>query len=138
MPNHPLFCKPYQYLLLLIICLLFQTCKKDEVLEVGDVTVIVLMNGYAPAENAEVYTNPSTIQGKTDLFGSVLLKGISVGSYEIFATLNGIGSGKATVNIKNGELASVTINIIRGVEVNIAPRISLLFPSSPAEFYPGE
>lgn len=138
MPNYPLFCKPYQYLLLIIISLLFQTCKKDEVLEVGDVTVLVLLNGYAPVENAVVYTNASTLQGKTDLFGSVLLKGISVGSYEIFATLNGVGSGKATVNVKSGELTSVTINIIRGIEVNIAPRITLLLPSSPAEFYQGE
>lgn len=98
----------------------------------------VTLNGYTPVKDADVYTNPSSVQGKTDAFGSVLLKGLQVGSYEIYASVNGVGSGKAAVNIKANELGEITINIIKGVDVGLAPTISLILPSIPAEFSTGE
>lgn len=127
------------YLIALLAVLL--GCEKDEAPKItGDLSINVKMSGYNnyPLENAEVYTKPATVQGKTDAFGSVLLKELEVGSYEVFATYEDVGSGKTTVNIKVDELAETTITIVKGVNAGIAPTINLILPGQPAEFSFGE
>lgn len=100
----------------------------------GDLNVKVVFNNFQFIENAEVYTDPISHQGTTDQFGSVLLKGLDVGSYEVFAGYENIGTGKSVVNIKADELSEVTVNIIPGINVGIAPTIEIILPSIPAEF----
>ncbi len=100
--------------------------------------VRVVLNSFQPVENAEVYTNPPSKQGTTDEFGSVLLTGIEKGSYEVFASLEHVGSGKSVVNIQTNELSETTVNIIPGVNVGLAPTVNIVLPAIPAEFSEGE
>ncbi len=123
------------YFFFILTTLLF-SCDKPE--RKGDLNVTVVVNGYYPAENAFVYTKPSSRDGITDEFGSVLLKGIETGSYEVYANMDNIGSGKSAVNIKADELNEVTINVIQGIFTGEAPTISINSPVSPAEFYEDE
>lgn len=125
---------------LLLLLFVYACNKKDEdnnliiITETGDLNVSVSVNGYYPADQAMVYTNPASQQGFTDAFGSVLLKGIEPGSYEVFSSLSNVGSGKSVINIKANELNEVHVNIIEGVNVGIAPIINLILPQTPAEF----
>lgn len=125
----------------LLALFIFSGCKKDkddDLITPGDLYVTVTLNGYFLVEDANVYTIPATTQGKTDAFGTVLLKGIVPGSYEIFASVTNVGSGKQAVNIKSGELSEITINVIEGVHVGYAPVINVILPAMPAEFAEGE
>ncbi len=127
---------------LLVVVSMFSSCKKDDdestYTPKGDLNVIVTINGYMVAEGADVYTKPPTKQGITDQFGSTLLLGLPVGSLEVFASLDSIGSGKSVVNIQASELAETQINIIPGVNVGLAPTISNILPNIPAQFAEGE
>lgn len=127
-------------ILFLIAILGVLSCNKDddEPTMVGDLNVRVVLNGFQPVENAEVYTNPPSKQGSTDEFGSVLLTGLEMGSYEVFASLENEGSGKSVVNIQTSELSETTVNIIPGVNVGLAPTVNIVLPSIPAEFSEGE
>lgn len=126
-------------LILLAIALLgLLSCNNDDEQPKGDVNVQVLLNGFEPAQNVDVYTNPPSIQGKTDAFGSVLLTDLDVGSYEVFASVNNFGSGKSVINIQADRLAQTTIGIIAGVNVGLAPTITVILPSMPAEFSENE
>jgi len=131
---------------LILISILFTitSCKKDNVdpietsTKTGDLNVLVTLNGYTKVEDAEVYTNPPTKQGVTDEFGSVLLTDLEIGSYEVFAILQGVGSGKSVVNIMENELAQTNVNILQGVNVGFPPSINIILPAQPAEFSEGE
>ncbi|WP_299798572.1 hypothetical protein [uncultured Maribacter sp.] len=115
-------------------------CSKDEneATTTGDLNVIVVLNGNQPVGNAEVYTNPPSKKGTTDDFGSVLLTDLEKGSYEIFASLENIGTGKSVVNIQTSELSETTINIIPGINEGLAPSIQIILPETYAEFSEGE
>ncbi len=128
------------FLLLFFAVLSVLGCDKDaEKNELrGDINVNVIMDGFSAVENASVYTNPPSAQGITDEFGSVLLTDIEIGSYEVFANLPNVGSGKSTVNVKANDLVSVTVNIIPGTNVGLAPIITIILPTQPAEFSTGE
>lgn len=78
------------------------------------------------------------MQGLTNQYGSVLLKGLEAGSYEVYASHDSIGAGKATVYVEAYSLNEVSINIIKGVYTGIAPVIDIILPGLPAEFSPGE
>lgn len=127
-------------ILFLIALLGILGCGKDddEPIMVGDLNVRVVLNGFQPADNAEVYTNPPSKQGTTDEFGSVLLTGLEMGSYEVFASLENVGSGKSVVNIQTSELSETTVNIIPGINVGLAPTINIVLPAVSAEFSEGE
>lgn len=114
-------------------------CEDDvQKIEVGDLNVKVTINEFQPAEDAEIYTKPSSKQGTTDEFGSALLTELETGSYEVFATLVGVGSGKTVANIKAGELTDISINITLGVHVGIAPNVTIVLPAFPASFSEGD
>lgn len=129
-------------LILLSLLLTITSCKKDKIetptTKKGDLNVLVTINGNAQIEDAEVYTNPPTKQGVTDEFGSVLLTDLEVGSYEVFASKQGVGSGKSVVNIMENELAQINVNILQGVNVGFPPSINVILPAQPAEFSEGE
>lgn len=122
---------------LICIALIFSGCKDDDT-PTGDLSVTVILNGYGYVKNANVYTNPPSVQGLTDQYGSVLLKGLEAGSYEVYASHDSIGAGKATVYVKDHSLNEVSINIIKGVFTGIAPVIDIILPGLPAEFSAGE
>ncbi len=127
-------------ILLLIAALGILSCTKveDTPATVGDLNVHVVLNGYQPVKNASVYTNPPSKEGTTDEYGTVLLKGLEKGSYEVFASLENVGSGKSVVNIKPSELVEATVVVLSGVNVGLAPEITVILPAEPAEFTEGE
>jgi hypothetical protein len=128
--------KPIKFFFFLILtAILVNSCRKT--LGTGDLTVNVSSN-FGPAKGARVFTLPATIEGVTDEFGSVLLKNIEAGSYEVFASLPNVGSGKSVVNVKVNELQAVTIQVLQGVNVTFAPDIKLVLPALPAQFAQGE
>ncbi|WP_353722961.1 hypothetical protein [Dyadobacter sp. 676] len=123
--------------------MLLGSCKKevDPKVTTGDLFVTVYSSeGYnqVPAKNVNVFTKPQSIQGVTDEFGSVLLKGITPGSYEVFASQSGFGSGKSVVEIRRDSLVKVFINIVKGVTTAIAPEIKLILPALPAAYSPND
>lgn len=103
----------------------------------GDLNVKVFSNG-GFASGAKVYTQPASKEGTTDQFGSVLLSEIEPGSYEVYAELQNVGSGKEVVKVVENELAQVNIGIVPGLNINLAPQINFILPGIPAEFSLGE
>ncbi len=128
---------------LLVCIILFSGCKKDidPKNAAGDLFVTVYSSeGYnqQPAKNVNVFTRPQSVQGVTDEFGSVLLKGIPRGSYEVYASQSGFGSGKTVAEIRADTLTKIYINIIKGVSTAIAPEIKLILPALPAAYSPND
>ena len=123
-------------LTILVITFTMASCQKEEKNPApkGDLNVKVTINGYQLTEGAEVFTSPVSKQGITDEFGTVLLTDIETGSYEVYAKLANVGSGKSVVKIKSEELTEVVVNIIAGVYVGLAPTIDIILPGLPAEF----
>jgi hypothetical protein len=125
------------YLVLLILLLTLWSCEKDELSASGDVYVTVYANnGYStvPVKGANVFTVPATSQAVTDEFGTAILKNIDVDSYEVYANLEGYGSGKAVVKISDNSLEKIEIYIERGVTTGFTPEIEQILPSIPANF----
>lgn len=129
--------------IILACFILLGGCKKeiDPKVTTGDLFVTVYSyEGYnqVPAKNVNVFTKPQSIQGVTDEFGSVLLKGIAPGSYEVFASQTGFGSGKSVVEIRRDSLVKIFISIVKGVTTTIAPEIKLILPALPAAYSPND
>lgn len=124
-----------------LVILLFE-CKKDElVVKTGDINVTVYTNnGYANslAIGANVFTVPPTQQGVTDEFGTVLLRDLAPGSYEVYANLSGVGSGKTVVRVSSDSLKKISIQIFKGISTGFTPEVELILPSVPANFTVGE
>ncbi|QRR03112.1 hypothetical protein [Dyadobacter sandarakinus] len=122
--------------------LLFFGCGKtiDPRVTTGDMFVTVYSSdGFGgAAKNVNVFTKPQSIQGVTDEFGSVLLKGIQPGSYEVFANQSGVGSGKSVGTVRKDSLTNVLVYIVKGVSTGITPEIKLVLPALPATFAEGE
>jgi hypothetical protein len=127
------------FCLLVLTTLVFSGCKKeiDPSKNSGDIYVSVYASGggiSGPVANANIYTKPQSVQGVTDEFGTLLLKGVPKGSYEVFANLPNYGSGKSVVTVRNDSLAKVAIYIVKGVITGVAPSISLILPALPASY----
>jgi hypothetical protein len=91
----------------IVFALTLCSCKKeiDPKEGTGDLFVTVYSSeGYnqSPAKNINVFTRPQSVQGVTDEFGSVLLKGVAPGSYEVFASQSSFGSGKSVAVVRKG------------------------------------
>ena len=125
-------------ILLLGILLAIWSCKEDEItLNNGDLYVTVYANSEyseAPIKGANIFTVPATKQAITDAFGTVLLTDLEPASYEIYANLNGYGSGKEVVRIKPDSLKKISIFIEEGVSTGFTPEIEVILPGSPANF----
>ena len=111
------------------------SCKKDNY---GEVYVTVYTDFGKLVEGADVFTVPNTKQGVTDEFGTVLLSKVLAGTYEIYANLNGYGSGKTVVEIPSNTLTQISIFINYGVNTGFMPEITLILPELPANFAPNE
>jgi hypothetical protein len=123
------------------LVLLLVGCKKDKesiVPTKGDVYVTVKYNDGTFAENASVFTKPKTVEGITDKFGTVLLKGIEKGSIEIIANVGNFGSGKTVAEVIPDDLVKVEIEIIQGISDGISPQISITSPTNNLEYSVGD
>lgn len=131
-------------LLCVMLMTLFFSCDEEKDLattgNLGDLSVSVGSLGYGSysLEGIEVFTKPASKQGVTDAYGSVLLTGLEVGSYEVFASKSTYGSGKTTVFVEADNLTKATVVLLKGVEVGIAPKVNVIFPLQPAEYSTGD
>lgn len=128
--------------ILFILLFVLWSCKKEKLLvNKGDVYVTVFTNyGYSstPIKGANVFTVPSAQQAVTDEFGTVMLKDLDAGSYEIYANLDGFGSGKSAVRVTGDSLKRIAIYIVEGVTTGLTPEIEFILPSFPANFMVNE
>lgn len=132
--------------LLLLLPMLFG-CKEDLFVENGgDVFVTVYNSGSSsyyyntpiPVKGATIFTVPGSKVGVTDQYGTLLLKGIPVGSYELYANVAGYGSGKTSLRVSKDSLHRTTVQLVEGLLLDIQPEITLISPALPANFAPGE
>lgn len=126
--------------LTLALLILLTGCEKDEpaVPTKGDIYVTVKHKDGTLVENANVYTRPESVQGVTDMFGTVLLKGVEKGNIEVVASLGNIGSGKALAEVVPDELTRVDIEILRGVDDGMSPHISISSPVAVRDYSFGD
>jgi hypothetical protein len=125
------------YFLLLILLFTLWSCEKDESSAKGDIYVTVYANyggSSVPIKGANIFTVPATKQAVTDEFGTAILKGLDADSYEVYANLDGYGSGKSVVKVSENSLEKVIITIDRGVTTGFTPEIEQILPSIPANF----
>ena len=126
------------YFAVLVLLFTLWSCdNNDSSSSKGDIYVKVYMNnGYSivPAKGVNVFTVPATKQAITDEFGSAILKGIDAESYEVYANLDGYGSGKSAVRVTENSLEEVEIYIEQGVTTGFTPEIEQILPSIPANF----
>jgi fibronectin type 3 domain-containing protein len=124
-----------KFSLLLLLFLVFNSCKKDE--EVVPVVVEEDQNGAVFAtvtvfgqvvSGATVTTMPETGSFTTSGTGSVLMQNIPSGIYQICAFKEGIGSGSSAIVVDKDEITQVQINLIPGVFEN--PMVDIVSTSS--------
>ena len=85
--------------------------EDDALTPTGDVSVVVTDQRGNPVEGARVFTNPlSRIEDITDAFGSVTVRSVPVGTYDILADLDG-AQAKRTVNVSLANLATATLQL---------------------------
>ena len=87
-----------------------------------------------PIKGANIFTVPATKQAITDEFGTAILKDLDVDSYEVYANLDGFGSGKSVVRVSGNSLEKVSVYIEKGVTTGFTPEIEQILPSIPANF----
>jgi hypothetical protein len=126
------------YFLILILLFALWSCDNDESSgEKGDIYVTVYTNSGGssiPIKGANIFTVPATKQAITDEFGTAILKGLDVDSYEVYANLDGFGSGKSVVRVSVNSLEKVSVYIEKGVTTGFTPEIEQILPSIPANF----
>ena len=96
-------------IILLVLILLLTGCKKKENDEMpviqeeeqGAIFITVAFNGQ-PVSGAVVSTDPETSVGTTSGTGSVMIKNVPEGIYQIVASKEGIGSGSGVVDLDKG------------------------------------
>lgn len=126
-------------LTLLIFLLGCEKDKNDPIVSTkGDVYVTVKYDDGTLAENANVYTKPESVQGVTDNFGTVLLKGIEKGNTEIIANVGNIGSGKIIAEVIPNDLIEIDIEIIKGISDGKSPQISITSPTEELDYSFGD
>jgi len=120
--------------LLIALSLLCAGCNKTvpPLESNGDIYVYVQSSG--PASGANVFTVPATVQGVTDNFGTVLLRGIKPGSYEVYAQHAQLGSGKTVLRVISDSLSHINIQLVGGTTVGFVPSIVMTLPGLPATF----
>ena len=126
------------YFAVLVLLFTLWSCDNDDSSSSkGDIYVKVFVNnGYSkvPAKGVNVFTVPATKQAITDEFGSAILKDIDAASYEVYANLDGFGSGKSAVRVSENSLEELEIYIEQGVTTGFTPEIEQILPSIPAYF----
>ncbi len=129
--------------ILLLMTIMFCSCNSENVISPGtkgsniSVTVVYAAN-YSPVKDAVVFTYPATKQGVTDASGKVLLSNMKPGVYEVYANLDGYGSGKTNVEVLINSFQEICIYLKYDETIPVAPEIEVLLPTLPANFSIGE
>lgn len=144
--KHCLFMKTFSFSVtftaILYLALFTTSCKKDPADEEskakGDLQVAVQCQTIPElTEGAEVYSSPPGITGVTDATGKILIRGISVGTYELYSYISGYGGGKTAVSIKDGELTDALIILVPGYDPGVAPIIESFSPDENSNYSSG-
>jgi hypothetical protein len=123
--------KPNVFLLSVFLLMLLSSCNLFDFDDRGDLSVSLIahnITGYIDLEGAKVFTIPASVEGIADNRGNVLMKGIKEGSYKIYATLDGYGSGNETVMVTADSLTKVSITLEQKVFLSMAPQITVISP----------
>jgi len=117
------------------------SCKKDKETEAvkGDVQIRVQYQTLSEFTNgAEVYSDPPGISGYTDATGTLLVRGVVTGTYEVYSYKIGYGGGKAAVSIMEGQLGNTLVILIPGYDPGVAPVIDEVSPADASMYSPGD
>ncbi len=114
-------------------------CKPGEVgSEKGSIFVNVKDSYGRSVSGAIISAEPAIPEAKTDNLGSVLIKNVNVGTYEVIATKDQYGSGKTATVVKGDDIANITIFLEYGKYASFAPSAKIEFPVLPANYSTGE
>jgi hypothetical protein len=91
-----------------------------------------------PVKGADVLSVPPSQQVVTDETGIAMLQNLEPVSYEIYAKLEGYGSGQSVVTVASDSVNNVNIVLIMGKTVDFTPEIDIILPGIPANFYLNE
>lgn len=123
------------FILLVSLVLIFIGCKSNEIIpEQGSLLVSVKDQYGRIISDADITGNPAVPQVKTDNLGSVLIKNLNIGVYELIANKDQYGSGKSAAVVKKDDITSVNINLVYGVFASFAPIVKIAFPVQPANY----
>lgn len=115
------------------------SCKTQEIIPDQGSLFIAVKDQYGRnVSGAEITGNPIIPQSNTDSFGSILVKDLNVGTYELIANKAQYGSGKAVAVVKSKDVTSVNISLEYGVFASFAPMVTIAFPVQPANYAVGE
>lgn len=108
------------------------TSKAELYVSVGEISA----DNYTPqpVKGAIITTRPETGEHITDEFGSVLLRNLLPGTYEVIARMNKGGSGKGLAQLSKGDLQGLTILLQKEVNIVGHPVIERILPVLPANF----
>lgn len=126
-------------LILTSIIFILLGCKTQEILPDQGSLYISVKDQYGRiVSGANITGNPAIPESNTDNFGSVLVKNLNVGTYELIANKAQYGSGKAVAVVKTNDVTSVNIGLEYGVYASFAPTAKIAFPVQPANYAVGE
>lgn len=139
--------KPFLGILLILLVALFSCDNDDEKIviiqepapeqetEPGAIFVTVTEFGRR-VSGAEVSTLPATQNVVTTSVGSIMIRDVEPGIYQVCALDPQIGTGASSANVESGKVINVTVELIRGVFD--APMISFAQPFNGATFDLGQ
>lgn len=121
--------------LLFLLTILSYSCQPDDSLptfdsEFGAIFVTVEHNGRL-IDKAVVSTSPASTFFETDASGSVIIRDLTPGIYQVYASHPDIGTGTAAVTISGGLVSDLTLQLIEGFFVS--PSVSFSFPTEGAQ-----
>jgi hypothetical protein len=116
-------------LLLIVMIALFASCQKEDVPGTGSLYVTVYTAYDYLAENAEIYTSPDKLAGKTDAFGTLMIRDLPVGNQKVYVNLEGYGSFEKEFPIQAGKVSKIIVKLNEGKELSITPKIVQLSPN---------
>lgn len=132
---------------ILIACLMILSlvaCKKEKGPEEkpvvkGDLQVTIQCQTIPEiTSGASVYSDPPGIIGTTDATGTVLIKDIPIGTYQLFSYITGYGGGKTAISIQEGQLSNAMIVLIPGFDPGMGPVIESVSPDEESRFSPDD
>jgi len=128
--------------IVLAITVMFSACDDKNVIsprtKPSSILVTVYDANFLPVNGAVVFTSPATKQGITDASGNFLFSNMKLGVFEVYAELEGYGSGKTTVEVKVASSHHIYIYLQYGKPLPVLPEIEVLLPTLPANFSLGE
>lgn len=96
-------------------------CKKDNpvnesvISEPSGAVFVTVKIGNQVVHGATVLTNPQSDEYLTGTSGTVMIRGILPGTYQLYAYRENLGSGSTAIEIEEGELTNAIIEIQPGI-----------------------